>query len=46
MSGFEYILKDAIKKAGALVQGMKPIPVNNDERIVLLPGKEVEKQHV
>lgn len=39
LSGFEYILKDAIKKAQLLVLGMKPILVNNDERIVLLPGK-------
>ena len=43
LSGFEYILKDAIKKAGALVQGMKPILVNNDDRIVILPGKEVKE---
>lgn len=41
--GFEYILKDAIKKAELLVQGMKPILVNNDDRIVLLLGKEVKE---
>ena len=41
--GFEYILKDAIKKAELLVQGMKPILVNNDERIVLLLGTQVKE---
>ena len=43
LSGFEYILKDAIKKAELLVQGMKPILVNNDERIVLLMGTQVKE---
>lgn len=40
--GFEYILKDVIKKTELLVQGMKPILVNNDNRIVLLLGTEVK----
>ena len=43
LSGFEYILKDAIKKAELLVKGMKPILVNNDERIILLLGTQVKE---
>ncbi len=44
LSAFEYILKDAIKKTGTLVQGMKPILVNNDERIILLLGTQVKEE--
>lgn len=40
LSGFTFLLDDAIKKAGTLVQGMKPILVNNDDRIVLLLGTQ------
>jgi len=45
LSGFLFLLNDALKKTGLLVNGMKPILVNNDDRIVLLMGKQVSEEY-
>ena len=39
LSGFEYIIRDACNKTDALIQGMKPVLVGNDRRIVLVFGE-------